>query len=171
MNITLLNNLYLNSITSITELYRNKADGILIHAGLELQLQNGTNIIFHSLPGKGPHLTDMKDFIDDNDLIHKKVHTKNLQLMRTRIEKIISEKKSYTLLYNCEHLVTHVVSGVKHSPQLKSATVGAAVGAGIGYALTKNKLQGAILGGLCIGFLSLQYINYKSLRCKSQIES
>ncbi|MDH5611285.1 MAG: hypothetical protein OEY66_02355 [Gammaproteobacteria bacterium] len=161
MKTTLLNNFQLNTITSITELYRNKANGAFIHAGLKLQLQNGEHLIFHTLPGKGPHLSHMNDFLDNNNLISQKVHTNNLRLMKDRIYKIISEKKSYTPLYNCEHLVSDVVDGIKHSPQLKSLATGAAVGVGIGYVLSKNKFQGAIIGGILLGYLNLQYRNSK----------
>ena len=161
MKTSVLNNFDFNTITSITELYRNKANGTLIHAGLELQLQNGTHFIFHTLPGKGPHLTHFKDFLDNNSLIYQKVHTDNLRPMKARIFKILSEKKLYTPFYNCEHLVTDVVSGIKLSPQLKSVATGTAIGAGLGYVFSKNKIEGAIIGGLIFGYLNLQYTNSK----------
>lgn len=161
MKTSVLNNFDLNTITSITELYRNKANGTLIHAGLKLQLQNGAHLIFHTLPGKGPHLTHFKDFLDNNNLIHQKVHTENLRPMKVRIVEIISENKSYTPLYNCEHLVTDVVSGIKNSTQIKSVTTGAAIGASLGYVLSKNRIEGAIIGGILFGYLNLQYTNSK----------
>lgn len=161
MKLTLLNNFDLDAITSITEVYRNKANGVLIHAGLKLQLQDGSHLIFHTLPGKGPHLSHMDDFLDNNNLIDKKIHTINLLLMKERIKQIMSENKTYTPFYNCEHLVSDVVNGIKHSPQLTSIITGVAVGAGIGYVLSKNKFQGAVLGGLFFGYLNLQYRNSK----------
>lgn len=145
------------NLTSVTELYRKKASGMVAHAGLLLEFTCGRQVVLHNTPERGAHLSSFVQFSENQNVNITKQYLSELDTMKQRIISILSKKNQYSVFDNCEHLASKVTTGIASSPQLATTVLGIAAGGTLGYSLTpNNKTLGVLLGGVIVGFLSLQ---------------
>ncbi|MDO6542798.1 hypothetical protein [Photobacterium sanguinicancri] len=144
------------NLTSVTELYRKKASGMVAHAGLLLEFTCGRQAVLHNTPERGAHLSSFVQFSENQNVNITKQYFSELDIMKQRIVSILSKKNKYSVFDNCEHLASEVITGIAKSPQLQATIAGTAIGTALGCSIANNKTLGGILGALVGGFVSLQ---------------
>lgn len=101
-----------------TILCRNK--GLVVHYGNYLS----NNTVLHTRPGLGCKITSLEEFGDGQPIWA--LNTLVAAGYEGRVTEVIN--RSYDLVIdNCQHIATYVASGVRRSPQVTGAVVGAAV--------------------------------------------
>ena len=147
-----------------TKIYREKASGMVAHAGLLLEFLDGQTAVFHNNPEKGPHLSSLAEFSEGKTVTKKGCYQNSLPIIKDRIISILAQGRHYSIFANCEHIVSEVTHGIAQSPQLAATATGATIGALGGYMLADNKKTGMWIGGLLVGILALQCSKNELLR-------
>ncbi|SGZ08106.1 Putative uncharacterized protein [Moritella viscosa] len=114
-------------LVSVTKVYRKKVSGLVAHAGVELNFEQGEPLVLHTNPENNTHISSIEEFLAGEVLVRKTTIAAT-QAIVDRINKRLSTKFKYSLADNCEHLVSEVLTGRPTSAQLKTSLTLSALG-------------------------------------------
>jgi len=126
-------------------LYRTKGFAIQ-HTGVYL----GNQRVLHNRPSDGAITTSLADFGERLMIKVKSTHIGCKQEISDRLTKILAAASRYRLLSNnCESMSHFLITGRKHSPQIRATIVGAMAGGLLGRKFsTQGMLLSTKLGGV-----------------------
>jgi hypothetical protein len=107
-------------LVSVTKVYRKKVSGLVAHAGVELNFEQGEQLVLHTNPENNTHISTIEEFLAGEVLVRKTTIAAT-QTIVDRINKRLSTNFKYSLGDNCEHLVSEVLTGRPTSAQLKTS--------------------------------------------------
>lgn len=133
-----------NQSMSITLLYRSK--GLLQHVGVPRP--NG--MVLHNSPDNGVELVTYETFAKGQPVKTRTISGPTETDLAVRLRQILNSNGNYNVTAsNCEHLVSYLVSGSAHSPQLQGVFLGAAAGGLASISSNSSKFMlHAVLGGI-----------------------
>jgi hypothetical protein len=107
-------------LVSVTKVYRKKVSGLVAHAGLVLNFDQGEQLVLHTNPERNTHLSTIEEFSDGERLVIKECFSAT-QEVAERIKSRLFTDLNYSVFNNCEHLVNEVLTGLPTSEQLKTS--------------------------------------------------
>jgi hypothetical protein len=150
-------------LISVTKVYRKKVSGLVAHAGLELNFEQGEQLVLHTSPDKNAHLSTVEEFSAGEDLV-KKAKVNANQAIVDRINNRLSNNFKYSLFNNCEHLASEVLTGRPTSAQLKTTLTVSLIGTAlVALKSTNRNRQILSIAALGFGFLGLYIEKQKQL--------
>lgn len=143
------------TIVSVNKVYRKKVSGMVAHAGVMVNFEVGNSLVLHTAPDKNVQLSTIDDFLEGEVLVRKKA-VKATDKIIIRIKQKLLTNPKYSLLNNCEHLASGVLTGKATSAQLNTALAFGAAGVTLLACKADNrKLTTLSLGALGFGLLGL----------------
>lgn len=148
-------------LISVTKIYRKKASGLVAHAGVELNFEEGDKLVLHTNPENNTHLSNIEEFLAGEILVRKTTITATHAIV-ARINKRLSTNFKYSLANNCEHLANEVLTGCPTSAQLKTSLTVSALGTALVASKAANRNVVTLsVAALAFGFLGL-YLEKKN---------
>lgn len=142
-------------LTSVTKVYRKKVSGLVAHAGIVLSFEQGEQLVLHTNPDKNTHLSTIEEFLEGEKLV-KKTSTNATQRIVDRINRRLSSNFKYSVLNNCEHLTSEVLTGRPTSEQLKTSLTVSVLGTALVACKSANRNAMTLsLAALGFGLLGL----------------
>ena len=101
--------------------------GIFTHKGIYL----GGGRVFHSLPGRGAHISSCAEFADGRVITIRNLDEEaRLRVLENVYDEMLAARDYHPVLNNCQHVVNRVRRGFSYSEEmLASVLVVAAMGA------------------------------------------
>jgi len=114
-------------LVSVTKVYRKKVSGLVAHAGLMLNFEQGEQLVLHTNPEKNTHLSTIEEFSAGEVLVTKESFNATDTISDRIICRLFKGLK-YSVFNNCEHLVNEILTGRPTSAQLKTSLAVSALG-------------------------------------------
>ncbi len=142
-------------LVSVTKVYRKKVSGLVAHAGLILNFEQGGQLVLHTCPDKDTHVSTVAEFSAGEKLV-KKTSINATEAIVDRINSRLSANFKYSVFNNCEHLTTEVLTGKPTSAQLKTSLIVSLIGTAVISCKSANRnIQTLSVAALGFGLLGL----------------
>ena len=143
------------SLVSVTKVYRKKVCGLVAHAGLMLNFEEGEKLVLHTNPERNTHLSTIEEFSDGEHLVIKECFNATQEVVE-RIQSRLFTDLKYSVFNNCEHLVNEVLTGLPTSEQLKTSLTVSLVGTALVACKSANRnATTLIIAALVFGGIGL----------------